>query len=224
LVNLILDTAEQKGTGKWASQVALDLGVTAPTISDAVFARTVSAQKTERVLASAVLAGPIPQVAGEPAQVLEKVRRALLAAKICAYAQGFQLLKAADSEHQWQLPFDTVASVWRAGCIIRASLLDDIRSAFTRTPDLSNLLVDGYFSQVMAECHQALREVVAMAALNGVPVPAFMSALAYYDAYRSARLPANLLQAQRDYFGAHTYQRTDRPGKFHTKWPMPSMD
>lgn len=218
LVNLILDTAEQKGTGKWTSQVALDLGVTAPTIADAVFARTVSAQQPERVAAAKVLTGPVKQPTGERGTVLEKIRRALLAAKICAYAQGFQLLRAADREHQWQLPFATIASVWRAGCIIRAELLEDIRAAFVRTPDLNNLLVDAHFAHVMADCQQDLREVVAMAALNGVAVPAFMSALAYYDAYRSARLPANLLQAQRDYFGAHTYQRTDRPGKFHTRW------
>ena len=168
--------------------------------------------------AAKVLTGPAKQPTGERGTVLEKIRRALLAAKICAYAQGFQLLRAADREHQWQLPFATIASVWRAGCIIRAELLEDIRAAFVRTPDLNNLLVDAHFAHVMADCQQDLREVVAMAALNGVAVPAFMSALAYYDAYRSARLPANLLQAQRDYFGAHTYQRTDRPGKFHTRW------
>lgn len=218
LVNLILDTAEQKGTGKWTSQVALDLGVTAPTIADAVFARTVSAQQPERVAAAKVLSGPDKQPAGERGPALEKIRRALLAAKVCAYAQGFQLLRAADREHQWQLPFATIASVWRAGCIIRADLLEDIRAAFVRSPDLNNLLVETHFAQVMAKCQQDLREVVAMAALNGVAAPAFMSALAYYDAYRSARLPANLLQAQRDYFGAHTYQRLDRPGKFHTRW------
>jgi 6-phosphogluconate dehydrogenase len=218
LVNLILDTAEQKGTGKWASQIALDLGVTAPTIANAVFARTVSALHTERAKAAQVLPGPAPREAGQREVVVEQIKNALLAAKICAYAQGFSLLKAADHAHQWQLPMGTVASVWRAGCIIRASLLEDIRSAHERTPDLDNLLMDSHFSQVMARCHQDLREVVAMGALHGVAVPSFMSALSYYDAYRSARLPANLLQAQRDYFGAHTYQRTDRPGKFHTRW------
>lgn len=218
LVNLILDTAEQKGTGKWASQIALDLGVTAPTIANAVFARTVSALHTERAKAAQVLPGPAPREAGQREVVVEQIKNALLAAKICAYAQGFSLLKAADHAHQWQLPMGTVASVWRAGCIIRASLLEDIRSAHERTPDLDNLLMDSHFAQVMARCHQDLREVVAMGALHGVAVPSFMSALSYYDAYRSARLPANLLQAQRDYFGAHTYQRTDRPGKFHTRW------
>lgn len=218
LVDVILDTAEQKGTGKWTSQVALDLGVSAPTIADAVFARTMSAVKAERVAAAQVLVGPAPQAAPERHMVLPQIQRALLAAKICAYAQGFALLKAADREHQWQLPMAKVASVWRAGCIIRAHLLQDIRRAFADANDLTNLLVDPHFARVMADSQQALREVVAMAALRGVAVPAFMSALSYYDAYRCARSPANLLQAQRDYFGAHTYQRLDKPGKFHTQW------
>lgn len=218
LVDLILDTAEQKGTGKWASQVALDLGVTAPTIADAVFARTVSAIKDQRVAAADILQGPDKRYTGERIAFIAKIRRALLGAKICAYAQGFQLLAAADAEYQWQLPFATIASVWRAGCIIRARLLEDIRRAYAHSPDLANLLVDERFAAVMAECQQDLREVVATAALHGVAVPAFMSALSYYDAYRSPRLPTNLLQAQRDYFGAHTYQRLDRPGKFHTHW------
>jgi 6-phosphogluconate dehydrogenase len=218
LVDMILDTAEQKGTGKWTSQVALDMGVSAPTIADAVFARTMSAIQPERVAAAKVLTGPIPQPATDRQVVLSKIQRALLAAKICAYAQGFALLKAADREHQWALPMDKVASVWRAGCIIRAHLLEDIRRAYAHNHALTNLLVDDHFARVMAECQQDLREVVAMAAMSGVAVPAFMSALSYYDAYRCARLPANLLQAQRDYFGAHTYQRLDRPGKFHTQW------
>ncbi|MDB5870602.1 MAG: 6-phosphogluconate dehydrogenase, decarboxylating [Ramlibacter sp.] len=218
LVDVILDTAEQKGTGKWASQAALDMGVPAPTIVEAVFARTVSAVKQERVAAAGVLAGPKLRYAGDRAAFVEQVRRALLAAKICAYAQGFQLLRAGDREHQWSLPFETIASVWRAGCIIRARLLEDIRHAYAGNPELANLMVDPHFAGVMAQCQQDLRAVVAAAAQHGVAVPAFMSALAYYDAYRSARLPANLLQAQRDYFGAHTYQRIDRPGKFHTHW------
>jgi 6-phosphogluconate dehydrogenase len=217
LVDVILDTAEQKGTGKWASQIALDMGVTAPTIADAVFARTVSALKGERVIASKVLKGPTPSFLSS-GTLVESIRRALLAAKICAYAQGFQLLRAAEREYVWDLPFETVASVWRAGCIIRAKLLEDIRLAYQRNPDLTSLLIDVHFARVMAECQQDLRDIVATAAQHGVAVPAFMSALAYYDAYRSARLPANLLQAQRDYFGAHTYQRIDREGKFHTRW------
>jgi 6-phosphogluconate dehydrogenase len=218
LVDVILDTAEQKGTGKWASQAALDLGVSAPTIADAVFARTISAAKDERVAAADVLQGPKQDFSGERVAFIEKIRRALLAAKICAYAQGFQLLRAADAEYQWDLPFGTIASIWRAGCIIRARLLEDIRSAYARHPALANLLLDPRFAEVMAQCQQDLREVVATAAQQGIAVPAFMSALAYYDAYRSPRLPANLLQAQRDYFGAHTYQRVDRAGKFHTHW------
>ena len=218
LVNLILDTAEQKGTGKWTSQVALDLGVTAPTIADAVFARTVSAIKAERVAASAVLTGPTPQASQDAASLLPKIRHALLAAKVCAYAQGFALMRAADREYGWGLSFARIASVWRAGCIIRARLLGDMRRAFDANADIPNLLVDPHFAGLMAGAQQDLREVVARAALQGVAVPAFMSALSYYDAYRSACLPANLLQAQRDYFGAHTYQRTDRPGKFHTRW------
>ena len=220
LVDVIVDTAEQKGTGKWTSQVALDLGVSAPTIADAVFARTMSALKAERVAAAHILRGPETKAltASEIASALTQMQRALLAAKICAYAQGFALLTAADREHQWQLPMAQVASVWRAGCIIRAQMLQDIRQAFDETPNLTNLLVAPHFATVMADCQQALREVVVLAAQRGVAVPAFMSALSYYDAYRSARLPANLLQAQRDYFGAHTYQRLDKPGKFHTQW------
>jgi 6-phosphogluconate dehydrogenase len=218
LVHLILDTAEQKGTGKWTSQVALDLGVTAPTIADAVFARTVSAIKNERVAASAVLSGPAPQASQDAATLLPQIRHALLAAKVCAYAQGFALMRAADREYGWGLSFARIAKVWRAGCIIRARLLEDMRRAFEAQADIPNLLVDPHFASLMTRAQQDLREVVARAALQGVAVPAFMSALSYYDAYRSARLPANLLQAQRDYFGAHTYQRTDRPGKFHTRW------
>jgi len=218
LVDVIVDTAEQKGTGKWASQVALDLGVTAPTIADAVFARTVSAVRGERAAAALVLAGPKAQFAGDRAGFVEKIRCALLAAKICAYAQGFALLSAAGREYHWDLSFGTIAGLWRAGCIIRARLLEDIRRAYARDPKLANLLVDPHFAGVMEGCQQALREVVATAAQQGVPVPAFMSALAYYDSYRAERLPANLLQAQRDYFGAHKYERLDRAGKFHTHW------
>ncbi|MFZ2738327.1 MAG: NADP-dependent phosphogluconate dehydrogenase [Burkholderiaceae bacterium] len=216
LVDLILDSAEQKGTGRWASQVALDLGVATPTLVSAVLARTLSSLKTERLQAAQVLCGPASPPLAEREQVLEKIKQSLLAAKICAYAQGFGLLRAADRHHQWQLPLRTVASVWRAGCIIRARLLDNIRQAYEHTPDLSNLLLDSHFSSVLADCQQSLRDVVAMGAQHGVAIPSFMSSLSYYDGYRSARLPANLLQAQRDYFGAHTYQRLDRPGQFHS--------
>jgi 6-phosphogluconate dehydrogenase len=218
LVDVIVDTAEQKGTGKWASQVSLDLGVPAPTIAEAVFARTLSAVRAERAVAAEALAGPQRAFDGDRAAFVEKIGRSLLAAKTCAYAQGFQLLAAADKEYVWSLPFGTIAGIWRAGCIIRARLLEDIRSAYARDPKLANLLLDPHFALTMVQSHGALREVVATAALHGVAAPAFMSALAYYDGYRSPRLPANLLQAQRDYFGAHKYERLDRPGRFHTKW------
>jgi 6-phosphogluconate dehydrogenase len=218
MVDVILDTAEQKGTGKWTSQIALDLGVSAPTIADAVFARTLSAIKKERVAASKVIAGPGPSFQGDTPAFVESIRKALFASKICSYAQGFQLLRAADGEHQWGLQYGTIASLWRAGCIIRAQFLGKIKDAYDNNPTLANLLLDPYFSAVVTGYQAAWREVVSVAAINGVPVPAFMSALAYFDGYRSANLPANLLQGQRDYFGAHTYQRVDKQGKFHTQW------
>ena len=221
MVDVILDTAEQKGTGKWTSQVCLDLGVPAPTIADAVFARTLSAVKQERVAASAVLTGPAPAWSGDKAAFIEMVRKALFSAKICSYAQGFQLLSAADGEHHWNLQYGTISSLWRAGCIIRAQFLGRIKEAYERAPTLANLLLDPYFSGITASYQQDWRKVVVVAAENGIAVPAFMSALSYYDSYRTAVLPANLLQAQRDYFGAHTYQRVDRPGKFHTAWTQP---
>ena len=218
MVDVILDTAEQKGTGKWTSQIALDLGVSAPTIADAVFARTISAIKQERVAAAPLLPGPTPAFKGDKKAVVESIRKALFASKICSYAQGFQLLRAADAEHKWDLQYGTIASLWRAGCIIRAQFLGNIKSAYDKNPKLANLLLDPYFSALVTGYQTAWREVVSVAALNGIPVPAFMSALAYFDGYRSANLPANLLQGQRDYFGAHTYQRVDKDGKFHTQW------
>ena len=218
MVEVILDTAEQKGTGKWTSQIALDLGVPAPTIADAVFARTLSAIKKERVVAARVLAGPQPASSGDRAKLVEMIRKALFTSKICSYAQGFQLLRTADQEHHWNLAYGTIASLWRAGCIIRAQFLGKIKEAYARNPELANLLLDPYFAGVVNSYQADWRKVVALAAENGVWAPAFMSALAYYDGYRSAVLPANLLQAQRDYFGAHTYQRVDREGKFHTQW------
>ena len=217
LVDLILDTAEQKGTGKWATQSALDLGVAAPTMGEAVFARALSAAKPLRVQAAEVLAGPEAQPPASP-QLLESLRIALLGARLCAYAQGFQLLAAADAEYQWELPMSDIASVWRAGCIIRARLLEDIRAAFGAKPVPANLLLAPALASTLARCQQGMREVLAAAVARGVPAPAFASALAYYDGLRSARLPANLLQAQRDYFGAHRYQRVDRAGSFHTEW------
>ena len=218
LVDCILDTAEQKGTGQWTSQIALDLGTPVPTIAQAVFARSLSAMKTQRVQASGVLTGARPTASPDRATLLHQLEGALLAAKVCAYAQGLGLLRAADAEYRWGLSLSRIASVWRAGCIIRARLLEDIRQAYAQQPDLPNLLMASTIAPRMAALQQDLRETVATGALAGVPLPAFMSALAYHDAYRSARLPANLLQAQRDCFGAHGYQRTDRPGKFHTAW------
>ncbi|MBC5786355.1 NADP-dependent phosphogluconate dehydrogenase [Ramlibacter sp. USB13] len=217
LVDLILDTAEQKGTGKWATQAALDLGVAAPTMGEAVFARALSAAKPLRVQAAQVLPGPQGAPAAAP-QLVESLRVALLGARLCAYAQGFQLLAAADAEYQWSLPMADIASVWRAGCIIRARLLEDIRAAFAAEHVPANLLLAPALAPTVARCQQAMREVLSAAVMRGVPAPAFASALAYYDGLRSARLPANLLQAQRDYFGAHRYQRVDRPGSFHTEW------
>jgi 6-phosphogluconate dehydrogenase len=218
MVHVILDTAEQKGTGKWTSQVAFDLGVPAMTIADAVFARMLSALKKERVAAAAVLGGPAVQFHGDRKAMIENIRKALMCAKICSYAQGFQLLKAANEENTWDLPFGTIASIWRAGCIIRAQFLGKIKEAYAANPALPNLLLDPYFAGVVGSYQSAWRTVVMSAVEAGIPVPAFMSALSYFDSYRSAQLPANLLQAQRDYFGAHTYNRVDREGKFHTKW------
>jgi 6-phosphogluconate dehydrogenase len=218
MVQIILDTAEQKGTGKWTSQVSLDLGVPAPTIADAVFARTLSALKKERVAASAVLAGPTPKFNGDKTAFIEMIRKALFSSKICSYAQGFQLLRAADQEYHWDLQFGVISSLWRAGCIIRAQFLGRIKDAYARSAALANLLLDPYFAGVTASYQQDWRKVISAAAENGIAIPAFMSALAYYDGYRTGVLPANLLQAQRDYFGAHTYQRVDKDGKFHTQW------
>jgi len=220
MVHVILDTAGQKGTGKWTSQVAFDLGSPAQTIAEAVFVRMLSAIKEERVQASGLLKGPSPAFQGDRKAFLEAIRQALYCSKICSYAQGFQLLRAADEEHHWQLRFGVIASLWRAGCIIRARFLDRIREAFDRDPRLANLLVDSFFADVMAKGQEAWRTVVTTAIQHGLPVPAMTSALTYYDSYRSAQLPANLLQAQRDCFGAHTYERVDEPRGtfFHTNW------
>jgi len=218
MVDVISDTAEQKGTGKWAVQIAIDLGVAAPTVADAVFARALSALKQERVAAAGVLSGPTPGFSGDREGLVEAIRRALFSSKICAYAQGFQLLRRADQEYHWNLRLGAIASLWRAGCIIRAQFLGKITAAYTEDPGLANLLFAPHFASALGAYQQDFRQVVATAALHGVPAPAFMSALAYYDGYRSANLPANLLQAQRDFFGAHTYRRVDRDGRFHTRW------
>ena len=218
VVDLILDEAQQKGTGKWASQNSLDLGAPIPTINAAVESRIVSAYKVEREAASKVLTGPEPKINGMPQLVIDAIRDALYAAKICSYAQGFGLLRMASKEYSYNLNYGEIARIWRGGCIIRARFLNDIRAAFIRTPDLANLMLDPEFALAMNTRQSALRKVVAIAAESGVPALAFSSALAYYDAYRSERLPANLTQAQRDYFGAHTYRRIDRAGVFHTEW------
>ncbi len=220
MVDVILDTAGQKGTGKWTSQAALDLGIPAQTIAEAVFARAMSALKEERVEASKKLNGPKKKFNGDKNEFIESLRKALFASKICSYAQGFQLMKAADEEYGWKLNFGNIALLWRAGCIIRAQFLDNIKAAFNENPKLPNLLLHDYFANVIEENQDAWRTVIAKAIEIGIPIPAFSSALAYYDGYRSDILPANLLQAQRDYFGAHTYERIDRPRGdfFHTEW------
>jgi 6-phosphogluconate dehydrogenase len=223
LVDLILDEAQQKGTGKWMSQNSFDVGAPIPTVNAAVDARLLSALKSERVTASKVLHGPSPTAAqgfspANRAALIESARLALHAAKITSYAQGMSLLRLASQEYKYDINLAEVAKIWRAGCIIRAALLSDIRHAFDRDPGLVNLMLDERFSRVMASGQQALREVIETAVRAGIPVPALGSSLAYYDAYRSARLPANLTQAQRDFFGAHTYRRVDRDGVFHTDW------
>ena len=220
VVDIILDAAGQKGTGKWTSQSALDLGAPAPTVAEAVFARCLSAIKEERVAASKILTAEKPVFNGDKAAFIESVRQALYASKICSYAQGFQLMRLAAKEYSWDLNYGEIALLWRGGCIIRAQFLERIKEAFDKNPSIDNLLLDDFFHGVIDRCQKAWREVVAKAVLAGVPVPAFSSALAYYDGYRSACLPANLLQAQRDYFGAHTYERVDKPRHvaFHTEW------
>ncbi|MCW5852516.1 MAG: NADP-dependent phosphogluconate dehydrogenase [Anaerolineae bacterium] len=218
LVDLILDTAQQKGTGKWTSQNSFDVGIPIPTINVAVESRQLSALKDERVAASKVLTRPQPAFKGDKAALVQAVRAALYASKICAYAQGMALLRAASNEYQYDLDLGEIAAIWRAGCIIRARFLDDVTAAFRRNAQLPNLLMDDFFGSAVRERDQPWRYVLQTAIELGIPAPAFSSALAYYDGYRSARLPANLIQAQRDFFGAHTYQRVDRPGTFHTQW------
>jgi 6-phosphogluconate dehydrogenase len=219
LVDQILDQAGQKGTGKWTSQNALDLGVSLPIVTESVFARFISAIKEERVAASMLLTGPEAEpYAGDRAELIEAIRKALYMSKICSYAQGFAQLRAASAEYNWEIPYGDIAMIFRGGCIIRAQFLQEIKEAFDRQADLPNLLLDPYFQSVVGEYQSSLRKVLALAIEKGIPVPAFSSALAYYDSYRSETLPANLIQAQRDYFGAHTYQRIDKEGTFHTQW------
>ncbi|MFN0198862.1 MAG: decarboxylating NADP(+)-dependent phosphogluconate dehydrogenase [Planctomycetaceae bacterium] len=220
LVDLILDTAQQKGTGKWMSQHALDLGVPTTLITEAVYARCLSAQKDERVRASKLLSGPAIQFDGDRKQFIEDVRQALYASKLCSYAQGYVQLDAAAREFGWELNNGNIALLWRGGCIIRSRFLGDIKNAFDKNPKLENLLLDDFFRAAVSKAQPSWRRVIATSVQLGLPVPVFSAALSYYDGYRQARLPANLLQAQRDYFGAHTYERTDKPRgeKFHTDW------
>ncbi|MBN2036390.1 MAG: decarboxylating NADP(+)-dependent phosphogluconate dehydrogenase [Chitinispirillaceae bacterium] len=220
LVEKILDQAGQKGTGKWFSVNSLDLGVPVTLIAEAVYARCLSAIKDERVLASKRLSGPENTFTGDKQRFVDEVRQALLASKIVSYAQGFMCLREAAKEYGWNLDYGNIAMLWRSGCIIRSVFLEDIKNAFAKNRDLGNLLLDDYFKSVIDRCQSSWRNVVSQAALLGIPVPAFSSALAFYDGYRSAVLPANLLQAQRDYFGAHTYRRIDKPKDqiFHSNW------
>jgi len=223
LVDLILDEAQQKGTGKWMSQNAFDVGAPIPTVNAAVEARLLSALKSERVAASRILAGPPDTYSGSRQKLVDAVRQALHASKITSYAQGLSLLRLASTEYGYGIDPGEVARIWRAGCIIRAALLNDIRGTFRRNPQLVNLLLDEAFKDAIAERREGWRFVVQTAVGLGIPVPAMSASLSYYDSYRSARLPANLTQAQRDYFGAHTYRRIDRDGIQHTEWSTQTL-
>ena len=217
LVDLILDEAAQKGTGKWASQNSFDLGIAIPTINSAVESRMISALKSERTAAAKVLGSASPFDGNRP-RLIDAAERALYASKITSYAQGLQLLAAASQEYHWNLELAQIVRVWRAGCIIRAALLSDITAAYVASPALPNLLLDKTFKEAVLTRQTAWREVIQIAVGLGIPMLATSASLAYFDAYRSERLPANLTQAQRDYFGAHTYRRIDRDGAFHTRW------
>lgn len=219
LVDVIMDKAGQKGTGKWTSKNALDLGVPLPLITESVFARFISSLKDERVAASKVLSGPTEaEFDGDRAELIEAIRKALFMSKIVSYAQGFAQMRAASEENDWDLQYGEIAMIWRGGCIIRAEFLQKIKDAYDNEPALPNLMLDPYFKEIVEGYQSALREVVSVAIKYGIAVPTFASAIAYYDSYRSENLSANLIQAQRDYFGAHTYQRKDKEGTFHTNW------
>jgi 6-phosphogluconate dehydrogenase len=220
MVDKILDAAGQKGTGKWTVNTALDLGAPVTLISEAVFSRCVSAMKEERVSAARKLKGPRSKISGDRVKIVEDIRRALYASKIVSYAQGFMMMRDAAKEYGWTLNNGGIALMWRGGCIIRSRFLGKIKEAYDANPKLSCLLLDSFFKQAIKDSQRSWRNVVAVAVKKGIPVPAFSTALAFYDAYRCSRLPANLLQAQRDYFGAHTYERVDQPrGQFfHTNW------
>ena len=220
IVDKILDTAGQKGTGKWTAIAALDEGVSLTLIGEAVFARCLSAAKEERMAASQAFSGPMPSVPGDRASFIEDIKKALYASKIVSYAQGYQLMRAAAKTYGWNLNYGGIALMWRGGCIIRSAFLGKIKEAFELNPDLTNLMLAPYFKQALKDAQDGWRRVCAAAAMNGMPAPAFCAALSYFDGYRCDKLPANLLQAQRDYFGAHTYERLDSPrGQFfHTNW------
>jgi 6-phosphogluconate dehydrogenase len=219
MVDVILDSAGQKGTGKWTSQSALDLGVPLSMITESVFSRFLSAMKEERVAASKVLSGPETAVFdGDKKEFIENVRKALFASKIVSYAQGFAQMRAASDEYGWDLKYGNIAMIFRGGCIIRSQFLQNIKDAYDRDSGLKNLLLDPYFKNIVETYQDAWRKVISAAVAHGIPVPGFSSALAYYDSYRTERLPANLLQAQRDYFGAHTFKRVDKEGVFHHQW------
>jgi 6-phosphogluconate dehydrogenase len=220
LIEKILDSAGQKGTGKWTGINSLDLGIPVTLISEAVYARCLSALKNERLAAASALSGPRTKHKGDAKALVTDLRNALLAAKLVSYAQGFMLMREAAREYRWNLDFGKIALLWRAGCIIRSSFLERIKDAFALNPGLPNLLLDEYFNHIIQKCQGSWRRVVIEAVRLGIPLPAISAALSFYDGYRSARLPANLIQAQRDYFGAHTYERVDRPrGEFfHTQW------
>lgn len=220
MVDKILDTAGQKGTGKWTGTVALELGIPLTLITESVFSRCLSALKDERVAASKLLSGPTPSFSGDKQAFINDLRDALYASKVISYAQGYQMMKAAAAEYGWNLNYGSIALMWRGGCIIRSKFLGNIKEAFDNNPDLANLLLDQYFTDKMTATQAGWRRVIAAAVTNGIPVPCLSAGLTYYDGYRCERLPANLLQAQRDYFGAHTYERLDKPrGEFfHTNW------
>jgi 6-phosphogluconate dehydrogenase len=220
LVDKILDTAGQKGTGKWTGVAALDLGIPLTLIGEAVFSRCLSAVKNERVEASKILHGPVPEFKGDKIKLINDIKDALYASKIVSYAQGYALMRAAAEEYKWKLNYGGIALMWRGGCIIRSAFLGKIKEAFDNNPSITNLLLDPFFKEKVEKAQTGWRNIVSAAVVNGIPVPAISSALGYFDGYRCEKLPANLLQAQRDYFGAHTYERTDKPrGEFfHTNW------
>lgn len=218
MVDIILDRAGNKGTGKWTSQSALDLGVPLPLITESVFARFISALKSERVAASQILPSVGVKPSVDKADFLESIRQALYFSKIMSYAQGFSQMRFASEENNWDLQYGEIAKIWRAGCIIRARFLQNITDAYDKNPELNNLLLDEYFTNITKEYHESVRKVVATAVTAGIPVPTLSSAIAYFDSYRAETLPANIIQAQRDYFGAHTYERTDKKGSYHFEW------